>query len=92
MKRNGHIIEQPFEDIKGRTIRLSDGRLAILHNEAKPVDGQTYLVGQGSEQSFRVYQVCKTDEGFNLVPENSDPVGIEPGLMMLFRVISGREV
>ena len=91
MKRNGHIIEQPFEDSKGRTLRLTDGRIAILHNETRPVDGQVYLVGQGSEQSFRVFRVRTTTNGFNLVPEDSDPVGIEPGLLMLFRVVDSSE-
>ena len=87
MKRNGHIIEHAFEDIKGRTLRLTDGRVAILHNETRPIDGQTYLVGQGSEQSFRVYRVRATDEGFTLVPENGDPVAVVPELLMLFRVV-----
>ena len=88
MKRNGHIIEHSFAEHKGRTLRLSDGRLAILHNETKPVDGQLYLVGEGKDQAFRVYRARTTDEGFDLLPEAGEPVGIEPGLLMMFRVVA----
>ena len=87
MKRNGHIIGHMFQNRKGRTLRLTDGRYAILHNETKPEEGQAYLVGQGSQQAFRVYRVRTTDAGFDLVPEQEKPVGIEPDLLMLFRVV-----
>ena len=86
MKRNGHIIEHSFAEHKGRTLRLSDGRLSILHNETKPVDGQLYLAGEGRDQTFRVYRVRTTEEGFTLTPEDGE-VGIEPDLLMLFRVV-----
>ena len=87
MTRNGHIVAQSFADSKGRTLRLTDGRLAVLHNETKPKDGQLYLVGEGKDQAFRVYRAQTHAKGFTLVPEEGEPVGIEPDLLMLFRVV-----
>ena len=90
MKRNGSSIGQNGRSgnpHRGRTIPLADGRYAILHNETRPEDGQTYLVGAGEDQNFRVCRVRTTGSGFELVPEDVEPVGIEPKLLMLFRVV-----
>ena len=56
------------------------------------MNGQAYLVSQGVKQTFGVYRVRPTDEGFTLVPEDGGPVGIEPGLLMLIGVVDGEPI
>ena len=98
---NGHIIfnDMPDGEPLG-AIPLSDGRFAVLENLASSRDGiengQVYLVGIGSNQDMQTYvarlgvdkvsSAPITLDAFRLVPE-AKQVGIEPNLLLLFRVL-----
>ena len=89
--RNGHIIdhaEAGNNSERGRLAPLTDGRRALLRNQADPSDGEVHLFGMSDQQLLRTYIVNRTSDGFRLVPE-SDPAAIVPGLMLLFQVVDG---
>ena len=68
-------------------IPLEDGRHVLMQNQRVPVDGRSYLVGQG-----QVLMVCRayrvdSPEGFvALVPEPG-PVGLAHDRLILFPVV-----